>query len=162
FPKRRRPGRTGHTLSSPLTVGRPPDPSKSIFWSWPALVDLSSFASRRRRHDILWNRPDQPDVTHRLGGAGPGTGTGIRAPRRAAAHAGAGAVLSESYAGLRRRCAWSAAGPAELGGGGASHAEMCEMLRPLAHGCSSTALALSMHPHQILTPAWRWRHEGAP
>jgi acyl-CoA dehydrogenase len=39
---------------------------------------------------------------------------------------------------------------------------MCEVLRTLAHACSSTALALSMHTHQVLIPAWRWRHERAP
>src|SRR5262249_46646333 len=81
---------------------------------------------------------------------------------RAAAHDADDTFVSENYAELRRRCVFSAAVPAELGGGGASHAEMCEMLRTLAHGCSSTALALSMHTHQILIPAWRWRHEGAP
>jgi acyl-CoA dehydrogenase len=35
-------------------------------------------------------------------------------------------------------------------------------LRTLAHACPSTALALSMHTHQVLVPAWRWRHERAP
>jgi alkylation response protein AidB-like acyl-CoA dehydrogenase len=47
--------------------------------------------------------------------------------------------------------------PAELGGGGASHAELGEMLREVAHHCGSTALALSMHTHQVALPAWRWR-----
>lgn len=47
--------------------------------------------------------------------------------------------------------------PAELGGGGASHGELGEMLRELAHHCGSTALALSMHTHQVALPAWRWR-----
>ena len=32
------------------------------------------------------------------------------------------------------------------------------MLRTLAHGCGSTALAFSMHTHQVAVPAWRWRH----
>ena len=32
----------------------------------------------------------------------------------------------------------------------------------LAQYCSSTALALAMHTHQVAIPAWRWRHEGAP
>jgi alkylation response protein AidB-like acyl-CoA dehydrogenase len=81
---------------------------------------------------------------------------------RAAGHDADDTFVSENYADLRRRRVFSAAVPAELGGGGASHAEMCEMLRTLAHGCSSTALALSMHTHQVLVPAWRWRHERAP
>src|SRR5690242_2600003 len=81
---------------------------------------------------------------------------------RAAGHDADDTFVSENYAELRRRRVFSAAVPAELGGGGASHAEMCELLRVLAHGCSSTALALSMHTHQVLIPAWRWRHDGAP
>ncbi len=29
----------------------------------------------------------------------------------------------------------------------------------LAHGCGSTALAFSMHTHQVAIPAWRWTHQ---
>jgi len=81
---------------------------------------------------------------------------------RAAGHDADDTFVTENYADLRRRRVFSAAVPAELGGGGASHAEMCEVLRTLARGCSSTALALSMHTHQVLIPVWRWRHERAP
>ena len=81
---------------------------------------------------------------------------------RAAGHDADDSFVSENYADLRKRHVFSAAVPAELGGGGASHAEMCDMLRTLAHACPSTALALSMHTHQVLIPAWRWRHERAP
>src|SRR5262249_60531165 len=81
---------------------------------------------------------------------------------RAAGHDTDDTFVSENYAELRRRRVFSAPVPAELGGGGASHAEMCDVLRTLAHACSSTALALSMHTHQVLIPAWRWRHERAP
>ena len=35
------------------------------------------------------------------------------------------------------------------------------MLRTLAHHCGSTALAFSMHTHQVAIPAWRWRHQKA-
>src|SRR5919108_997437 len=81
---------------------------------------------------------------------------------RAVAHDADDRFVFENYAELRRRRMFSAAVPAELGGGGASHAELCEVLRTLARGCSSTALALSMHTHQVLIPVWRWRHERAP
>src|SRR5881296_1158714 len=81
---------------------------------------------------------------------------------RAAGHDADDTFVTENYADLRRRRVFSAAVPAELGGGGASHAEMCEVLRTLAHACSSTALALSMHTHQVLIPVWRWRQERAP
>ena len=33
------------------------------------------------------------------------------------------------------------------------------MLRVLARACGSTALAFSMHTHQVAIPAWRWRHQ---
>ncbi|MGE4248923.1 MAG: acyl-CoA dehydrogenase family protein [Parvibaculaceae bacterium] len=49
--------------------------------------------------------------------------------------------------------------PGELGGGGASIDELAEMLRVLARHCASTALAFSMHTHQVAIPAWRWRHQ---
>ena len=32
----------------------------------------------------------------------------------------------------------------------------------LGHYCGSTALAFSMHTHQVATAAWRWRHQKAP
>lgn len=49
--------------------------------------------------------------------------------------------------------------PGELGGGGASIDELAEMLRILARHCASTALAFSMHTHQVAIPAWRWTHQ---
>src|SRR5688572_22941839 len=52
--------------------------------------------------------------------------------------------------------------PKELGGGGHGVDELAAMLRELAHHCSSTALAFSMHTHQVAIPAWRWIHQKAP
>jgi indole-3-acetate monooxygenase len=49
--------------------------------------------------------------------------------------------------------------PKELGGGGASIDELAAMLRTLAHHCPSTALAFSMHTHQVAIPAWRFVHQ---
>ena len=51
--------------------------------------------------------------------------------------------------------------PADLGGGGASVADLCAMLRELARHCGSTALAFSMHTHQVAIPAWRWTYQKA-
>jgi alkylation response protein AidB-like acyl-CoA dehydrogenase len=87
---------------------------------------------------------------------------GPRFAARAAAHDAADAFVAENYRELRERRVFSAGVPAELGGGGASHAELCTMLRLLAQYCGSTALALAMHTHQVAVAAWRWRHEGAP
>jgi len=87
---------------------------------------------------------------------------GPRFADRAAAHDAADTFVTANYAELRERRVFSAGVPAELGGDGASHAELCSMLRTFAHYCSSTALSLSMHTHLVAVPAWRWRHEAAP
>jgi alkylation response protein AidB-like acyl-CoA dehydrogenase len=81
---------------------------------------------------------------------------------RAAAHDADDSFVADNYAELRAHRVFSAGVPAELGGGGAPHAELADVLRVLATYCSSTALALSMHTHQVLIPTWRWRHEQAP
>jgi alkylation response protein AidB-like acyl-CoA dehydrogenase len=52
--------------------------------------------------------------------------------------------------------------PTDLGGGGASLPEMAAMLRALARYDGSTALALSMHTHQVMVAEWRRRNQGAP
>jgi alkylation response protein AidB-like acyl-CoA dehydrogenase len=51
--------------------------------------------------------------------------------------------------------------PCELGGGGAEVDELAAMLRTIAYHCGSTALAFSMHTHQVAAPAWRWKHQKA-
>src|SRR5437899_11169016 len=81
---------------------------------------------------------------------------------RAAAHDADDSFVADNYAELRAHRLFSAGVPVDLGGGGASHAELADALRVLATYCSSTALALSMHTHQVLIATWRWRHEQAP
>jgi alkylation response protein AidB-like acyl-CoA dehydrogenase len=80
---------------------------------------------------------------------------------RAAAHDEADRFVAENYAELKARRFFSAGVPAELGGGGATHGELAAMLRELAHYCSSTALALSMHTHLLAATVWRYR-QGQP
>jgi alkylation response protein AidB-like acyl-CoA dehydrogenase len=80
---------------------------------------------------------------------------------RAAAHDLEGTFVTENYAELKRQAVLSAGVPSELGGGGASHAELCGMLREMARHCGSTALALSMHTHLVATNVYRHRH-GQP
>jgi alkylation response protein AidB-like acyl-CoA dehydrogenase len=87
---------------------------------------------------------------------------GPRFAARAAAHDAADAFVAENYRELREHRVFSAGVPAELGGGGAGHAELVAMLRVLGQHCSATALALAMHTHQVAIPAWRWRHDRAP
>jgi alkylation response protein AidB-like acyl-CoA dehydrogenase len=65
--------------------------------------------------------------------------------------------VAENYRELKQAGLTAAGVPQELGGGGATIPELAEMLRILAHHCSSTALAFSMHTHQVAIPAWRWQ-----
>lgn len=65
--------------------------------------------------------------------------------------------VADSLALLKAEGFHTAAVPAELGGGGASLAELSAMLRTLAGYCGSTALALAMHTHAVALPARRWR-----
>jgi alkylation response protein AidB-like acyl-CoA dehydrogenase len=72
------------------------------------------------------------------------------------------AFAAENFAELKEHRAFSAAIPAEFGGGEASYRELAEFLRILAHHCSSTALTLSMHTHTVARMVWTWRHMNAP
>ena len=69
--------------------------------------------------------------------------------------------VAENYEALKARKVFSAMVPEELGGGGAPHSEMCAFLRGLAHSCSSTALALSMHQHLVAAAVFNYRN-GKP
>jgi alkylation response protein AidB-like acyl-CoA dehydrogenase len=69
--------------------------------------------------------------------------------------------VSDNFALLKASGLIEAGVPTELGGGGADVDELAEMLRTLARSCGSTALAFSMHTHQVAIPAWRWRHQKA-
>lgn len=68
--------------------------------------------------------------------------------------------VAENFEMLRSSGLVEAGVPRELGGGGAGMDELAQMLRILAYHCSSTALAFSMHTHQVAIPAWRWQHQN--
>lgn len=72
-----------------------------------------------------------------------------------------GRFVADNYAELKRNKLFSAGVPSDLGGGGASHAELCQGLRELAQFCGSTALAFSMHTHLVAAAVWRHLH-GQP
>jgi len=82
---------------------------------------------------------------------------GPRIAARAAEADETDGFVAENLALLKAEGFHAAGVPAELGGGGASHAELSAMLRTLAGYCGSTALALTMHTHAVALPAWRWR-----
>lgn len=80
--------------------------------------------------------------------------------KRAAKYDSSGTFVHENYEQLKTNRFFSAMVPEELGGGGMSHAEMCNLIRVLAHYCSSTALAFSMHQHLIAASVWKYKHKG--
>ena len=80
---------------------------------------------------------------------------------RAVAYDANDSFALENYREFKERGVFAAPVPAELGGGGASPAELCAMLRELGRHCGATALALSMHMHLVGTLVWLWR-QGAP
>jgi acyl-CoA dehydrogenase len=70
--------------------------------------------------------------------------------------------VDEGFALLKRAGLFKALVPEEFGGHGATHEEICRVVRRLGASCGSTALAFSMHCHMVSVAAWRWRHQGAP
>lgn len=78
---------------------------------------------------------------------------------RAAASDDNDRFVAENYRDIKAAGLLEAGVPHELGGGGAEIAELCDMVREIAHGCGSTGLAFSMHTHQVAIPAWRWRRQ---
>lgn len=91
------------------------------------------------------------DLNHILATLGPGF-----AGRIAELDATDGFV-AENYDELKAHKVFSALAPRELDGGGATHSEMCGFGRGLAHHCSSTALALSMHQHLVAAAVVNYR-----
>jgi alkylation response protein AidB-like acyl-CoA dehydrogenase len=81
--------------------------------------------------------------------------------RRASEAADEDRFVVDNFAMLKTAGLVEAGVPAELGGGGADVDELAAMLRTLAYHCGSTALAFSMHTHQVAIPAWRWTHQKA-
>ncbi|MBL1177763.1 acyl-CoA dehydrogenase family protein [Pantanalinema sp. GBBB05] len=70
--------------------------------------------------------------------------------------------VADNIARLKAAGLVAAGVPSDLGGGGASYTELCTVLRILGRYCSSTALAFSMHTHQVMVPTWRWHNQNAP
>jgi acyl-CoA dehydrogenase len=76
----------------------------------------------------------------------------------AAARDRTGRISVEAFDLFRRSGVVGALVPHELGGGGASHAEMGEVLRVLGRHDPATAVALSMPSHLVATQVWRHHH----
>ena len=94
-----------------------------------------------------------PGVMHELGRA---------FAQAAPGHDERDAFVEANVAALKNAKAFSAQIPEELGGGGASYGELCDLIRILGSYCGSTALAFSMHNHLVAVLVWRWRNQKAP
>lgn len=81
--------------------------------------------------------------------------------QHASRHDVEGTLVRESLDALRAAGLLAAAVPAELGGGGATIAELTALQRELGRHCGSTALASAMHQHVVAFTAWRHRR-GLP
>ena len=71
-----------------------------------------------------------------------------------------GTFVTENYEQLKANRFFSAMVPKELGGGGVSHSQMCQMISIIAQYCGSTALAFSMHQHLLAVAVWKYKHKG--
>jgi alkylation response protein AidB-like acyl-CoA dehydrogenase len=80
----------------------------------------------------------------------------------AAQHDADDSFVAEGFAALEQAGFFTALVPDELGGGGASIAEVCDALKTVGAACGSTALAASMHSHIVAVAVWRWKNQGAP
>lgn len=108
---------------------------------WLTLEERPTLGKPARKHWL--------DITHELG---------REFEKRAVEHDEDDSFVSGNYAALKQHRFFGAMVPEEFGGGGVSHSEMCEILRTLAHYCSSTALAHSMHQHLVAAALWKFNH----
>jgi alkylation response protein AidB-like acyl-CoA dehydrogenase len=79
---------------------------------------------------------------------------------RAAAYDANDSLPFDNYRELKVHGVFGAPVPVELGAGGASYAELCDIVRELGRHCSATALSVSMHMHLAATMVWVWRRGG--
>ena len=106
-----------------------------------------------------------PDHWTGLGGDNPWLGRARRLAEQLAVNAERhdrdGSFVQDGFELLVDHRMMSLLVPAELGGGGATHAEACAVIAELAKGCPATALSYSMHSHLIAAQVWR-HHRGLP
>ena len=76
--------------------------------------------------------------------------------QRASGHDQDGAFVAANYADLKKNGLFSSPIPEELGGGGASHGELCSVVRELGRHCGSTALSFAMHVHPVATNVFKY------
>jgi len=77
---------------------------------------------------------------------------------RAITHDRDGTFVAMNYADLNENRMFSAGIPGELGGGGATHAEVWEIVRELGRHCGSTGLSYAMHSHPVCVNVFKHLH----
>jgi alkylation response protein AidB-like acyl-CoA dehydrogenase len=87
---------------------------------------------------------------------------GVTFAERARAYDVDDRFVAENYRDLKAQRMFSLAVPSALGGGGASLADVCEVIRELAHYCPSTALAYSMHTHLVAANVFKHLRGDTP
>lgn len=92
------------------------------------------------------------DAVHELGPA---------FAERAAEHDESDKFVVDNFQALKDKGFMGAPVPADLGGGGASYTEVCNVLRVLSHYCPSTSIGYSMHCHLLAANVWKHKH-GMP
>lgn len=76
---------------------------------------------------------------------------------RASGYDERGEFVAENYRDLSQAGYFSVSIPLELGGGGASFAEVCAIVRELGRHCGSTALAFAMHTHPVAVNVMKYK-----
>jgi alkylation response protein AidB-like acyl-CoA dehydrogenase len=82
---------------------------------------------------------------------------GVQFRARADEHDRGDSFVRENYKELKEHRFFGVGIPKELGGEGMPHSTVCDILRVMAHYCSSTALAHSMHQHLVGANIWKYK-----
>ncbi|MFT6465193.1 acyl-CoA dehydrogenase family protein [Halopseudomonas sp.] len=101
------------------------------------------------------------ETMHLAGWRDTATALAERFGESAAEYDRSGEFVFAHYQALREAHFFSIAVPVELGGGGASHEEVCDSTRLIARGCGSTALAYAMHSHPVCLNVFNYKRGDA-
>ena len=81
---------------------------------------------------------------------------GPQLAERAAGFDQRGDFVGDNFQTLKDARLFSAGIPAELGGGGASHEDLCGIVREMGRHCGSTALSFAMHSHPVAANVFKY------
>ena len=125
------------------------------------MVDWRAATRTLQRGRMSTHTLPSAQTTHRLPLVERAAELGPQLAENATRHDREGSFVADSYDALQQAGLLRAAVPVELGGEGATIAEVTALQRELGHHCGATALASSMHQHVTAFTAWRYRR-GLP